>query len=159
MNRVCRSCLLMFTAVAGAHSQVHERLLPRQPSLSQTQVVFCYASDLWIVGREGGEARRLTSGAAIDSDPVSSPDGSLVAFSRHSKSGTDVFVVPAAGGEPRRLTYSWAQAVGWTRDGKQVVFGSYTDVSRLFSVPSEGGPVVVLPPPSAIYGTFSPDGK
>lgn len=89
-----------------------------------------------------------------------SPDGSLVAFSRGSEPGPGVYVVPAAGGEPRRLTYSWAQAVGWTRDGKQVVFCSYsTTVLRLFSAPSEGGPAMALSPPSAIYGSLSPDGK
>jgi len=159
MTRACLSCLLLFIAPATAHSQAREPLLPRQPTLSQTHVAFCHAGDLWVVGREGGEAKRLTNGPAIDTDPVFSPDGSLVAFSRQSESGTDVYVAPVAGGEPRRLTYGWAQAVGWTRDGKQVVFLSYADVGRLFSVPSEGGPVAVLPPPTAIYGTFSPDGK
>ena len=39
----------MFTAVAATHLKARERLLPRQPALSQTHIVFCYASDLWVV--------------------------------------------------------------------------------------------------------------
>ena len=158
MIRPYLSFLLLLTAAATAYSQVQKPLLLRQPTVSQTHVVFCYAGDLWIVSREGGEAKRLTSGPG--NDPVFSPDGTLVAFSRESGSGADVYVVPATGGEAHRLTYhpawEWHGAVGWTPDGKSVV--GY-NAERLFSVPFEGGRAVELPPPSAVYGTFSPDGK
>ena len=36
------------------------RLL-RTPSVSATHVAFAYANNIWIVEREGGDARRLTS--------------------------------------------------------------------------------------------------
>jgi tricorn protease len=67
----------------------------------------------------------------------------------------------AAGGEPRRLAYNggWAETVGWTRDGRQVVFVSSKLVAKLFSMSAQGGPVSELPPPSAVYGSFSPDGR
>ncbi len=160
MQRACFSCLLMLTAVAAAHSQARERLLPQQPTLSQTHVVFCYAGDLWIVGREGGAAKRLTSGPAHDWYPVFSPDGSRIAFLRESEIDFGVYVVPASGGEPRRLAYGQA-VVGWTRDGNQVVFVSPLSSrgDRLFTVSSKGGPATALSPPSAWYGSFSPDGK
>jgi tricorn protease len=45
-------------------------LLPQQPTVSRTHVVFAYADDLWIVPREGGEARRLTSGAGLETHPT-----------------------------------------------------------------------------------------
>jgi len=35
--------------------------LVRKPSLSATHIAFEYGNDIWIVGREGGAARRLTS--------------------------------------------------------------------------------------------------
>jgi len=155
------SLLLLLTATAVAYSQVHEPLLLQQPTLSQTHVVFCYAGDLWIVAREGGEAKRLTSGPANDWDPVFSADGSQVAFSREAGIDFGVYIVPAAGGEPRRLAYGQA-VVGWTRDGKQVVFVSPLSsrgIYRLFTVSSEGGPATALSPPSAFYGSFSPEGK
>src|SRR5512135_482607 len=70
-------------------------LLLQSPTLSRNQVVFALAGDLWAVGREGGEARRLTTGAGIESDPWFSPDGSLVAFSGQYDGNTDIYVVPA----------------------------------------------------------------
>ena len=53
-------------------------LLLRNPTLSRTHIAFEYAGDLWLVGREGGEASRLTSGVGTESDPHFSPDGTLL---------------------------------------------------------------------------------
>src|SRR5215210_6410804 len=101
------------------------RLL-RTPTLSQTQIAFAFAGDLWIVGRDGGEARRLTTGVGEESGPLFSPDGQTIAFTGEYDGNVDVYVVPAAGGVPRRLTYHPGadEAVGCTPDGKQVLFRS-----------------------------------
>ena len=56
------------------------RLL-RQPTLSKDQVAFVYADDLWIVQKNGGAARRLTSHEGSESVPHFSPDGKWIAFS------------------------------------------------------------------------------
>src|SRR5437763_15660469 len=80
-------------------------LLLRKPALSRTQVAFSFAGDLWIASREGGEAKRLTAGPGVEIDPVFSPDGSQIAFTGEYDGNVDVYVVPAAGGTPRRLTY------------------------------------------------------
>ena len=53
---------------------------PPLSTVSKTQIVFTYAGDLWIVGRDGGEARRLTTGAGVETDPIFSPDGTKIAF-------------------------------------------------------------------------------
>ncbi len=55
-------------------------LLLRRPSVSAREIVFSFAGDLWLVAREGGDARRLTAGIGIETDPVFSPDGSEIAF-------------------------------------------------------------------------------
>lgn len=161
MNRLW--VLLFFLLVATARGEDQEPTLFRQPTGSRTHVVFSYAGDLWIVSREGGEAKRLTSMPGEETNAVFSPDGTQVAFTSETGSGADVYVVSAAGGSPRRLTYHpyWDQAVGWTRDGKSVVFTSARNdnFDQLFSVPFEGGPAAELPLPYADYGTFSPDGK
>jgi len=81
------------------------------------------AGDLWIVPREGGDAKRLTTGIGEETDPHFSPDGTMIAFTGAYDGNTDVFVVPAGGGIPTRLTYHPGEdrAVGWTNDGRQVV--------------------------------------
>jgi tricorn protease len=121
---------LWWVSIAGlAAGQAESPLLLQQPTASRTDVVFVHADDLWIVGIDGGRARRLTTHPGMESDPVFSPDGSWVAFTGNYDGNTDVYVVPAAGGEPRRLTYhpGLDQAVTWTRDGKRVVFRSRRD--------------------------------
>src|SRR5271156_5633295 len=92
--------------------------LLRKPTVSRTQIAFSYGGDLWIVDRSGGDAKRLTSDAGIEIDPEFSPDGTMIAFTGEYDGNENVFVIPAAGGIPRRLTsLPGDQVVGWTRDG------------------------------------------
>src|SRR5260370_1935067 len=139
-------------------------LLPRTPAINRTHIVFSFANDLWSVSREGGDAVRLTTSAGVETDPVFSPDGTQIAFTGEYDGNTDVFVMPATGGTPRRLTFHPAsdRAVGWTPDGKQVLFTSgrtsYSNFSRLFTVPVEGGFESQLPLDRAVRGAYSPDG-
>ncbi|MCK7462043.1 MAG: hypothetical protein MZU84_08285 [Sphingobacterium sp.] len=140
-------------------------LLAQHPSLSRTQIVFAYAGDLWLTGRDGGPAARLTTGVGIESDPAFSPDGSLVAFSGQYDGNTDVFVVAAAGGVPRRLTHHPQpdNVVGWTPDGKRVLFSSArtnaNGIPMLFTVDTDGGMPEALPLPTGVSGSYSADGS
>ena len=77
--------LILYTAIVSlcAHLNAFSqgtRLL-RQPTVSAKNIVFVYADDLWIVDREGGDAKRLTSHEGTESFPHFSPDGKMVAFS------------------------------------------------------------------------------
>ncbi len=161
MNRLLAfSCLFASAAMAA-----DAPFLFRSPALSKTQIVFSYAGDLWSVPREGGEAKRLTSGAGVETDPVFSPDGSLLAFTGEYDGNQDVFVMPAAGGVPKRLTWHPAadSAVGWTPDGKRILFASQraneADGAKLFTVPVDGGFPDQVPLPIALEGSYSPDGR
>src|SRR5690242_3028821 len=155
--------LLVYATTAGAQGT---RLL-RHPAVSKDLVAFEYAGDLWVVGRNGGSARRLTATPGVETEPSFSPDGSLIAFTGTVGGNTDVYVVPATGGDPKRLTYHpGADRVrGWTPDGKRVVFASARTSApqqsylRLFSVALDGGLPEALPMPRAFTGTYSPDGK
>lgn len=93
------------------------RLL-RMPSVSANHIVFAYASDLWVVSRDGGEARRLTSSPGVESWPSISPDGKTVAFTGEYAGNKDVYTVPIEGGEPVRLTSHPGNDVvrGWSRE-------------------------------------------
>ena len=161
-------CLLLLLAAApAARAQGGKPLLLRHPTVSRTQVAFVYGGDLWTVAREGGEARRLTAGAGVETDPHFSPDGAQIAFTGEYDGNVDVYVVPAAGGVPRRLTYHPAldSVVGWTPDGSRVLFtssrASATGSNRLYTIPTTGGAEVMaeLPLPTAEEASYSPDGS
>ncbi|MGD0697647.1 MAG: PDZ domain-containing protein [Terriglobia bacterium] len=140
-------------------------LLLQHPTLSATQIAFVYAGDLWTVPREGGVAQRLTAGIGTVSRPAFSWDGGEIAFTGDYNGNSDVYIIPASGGAPRRLTYHPAPdlVMGWTRDGKQVLFASmrssYESFNRLFTISRDGGFPVELPLPIAAEGSYSPDGS
>jgi tricorn protease len=140
-------------------------LLAQRPAINRTHVVFFFAGDLWRVSREGGAAQRLTVGPGVETSPVFSPDGSLIAFTGEYDGNVDVFVIPAKGGEPQRLTWHPSPDVvlGWTPDGKEILFTSrrtaFSRFSELFTVSLEGGLPKKLPLPMGFEGSFSPDGK
>ncbi|MGA7770759.1 MAG: protease, partial [Candidatus Sulfotelmatobacter sp.] len=156
---------LVSTFLQAAAAQSDPPLLLRFPTVSKTQIVFNYANDLWIVSRNGGDARRLTSGVGIEALPYFSPDGSMIAFTGEYDGNRDVYVVPAAGGVPRRLTYHPAEeyVAGWTPDGKNILFNSWGNSfihfeDQLYTVPVEGGLPSQLPLPIAEDASFSSDG-
>ena len=164
--RVRLGCLLgcMLILVGSAVRAADEApLLAEQPTLSKTTIVFAYGGYLWSVPREGGEARQLTTGGH-EGYPTFSPDGKSIAFTGQYDGNTDVYVMPAEGGTPKRLTWHPAQdgALGWTPDGKRVLFVSsrdaYADFTRFYTVPADGGVAEALPMWRAFDGSYSPDG-
>ncbi len=161
--RVCLVFILGILATGLSAAQSHGPLLLQTPTLSKTQIVFAYGGEVWVVDRAGGTAHRLVTGTGLLSGPFFSPDGTLVAYTGDYDGNQDVYVVPATGGEPRRLTYHPGPdvAVGWTPDGKSVLFrthrDSYSDSNKLFTVPVGGGFPAGLPLPMAEDGSYSPD--
>jgi tricorn protease len=159
------SVLLFAATLAGAQSTTDTRLLS-QPAVSANRVAFTYAGDLWSAKLDGSDVRRLTTADGDEGSPVFSPDGSLVAFSGNYDGNTDVYVIPATGGVPKRLTFHPAQdiAQGFSPDGRHVLFvstrnGATTQNIHLWTVPVDGGVEERLPIPTAAQGTYSPDGR
>lgn len=155
---------------ASVRAQAVNPMPIQSPALSRTHIVFAYAGDIWIVGRAGGDARRLTSHPTLERVPVFSPDGNHVAFARNNPAGGplswDVYVVSVSGGEPQRLTYHPEADIpaGWTPDGRSVLITSFRERTaylgyRLYTIPKEGGFPVPIPLGSAFDGSFSPDGR
>ncbi len=172
VRRALRSSIVLFAAAFIALAALPQQtmaqstpLLLRFPTVSKSQIVFNYASDLWIVSRDGGDARRLTSSVGIESLPHFSPDGSQIAFTGELDGNRDVYVISAAGGEPRRLTYHPADefVAGWTPDGKRILFNSWANSfmhfeDQLYTVSIDGGLPTQLTLPIAEDASYSPDG-
>lgn len=141
-------------------------MLLRQPTISNTDIVFVYANDLWIVAKDGGDARRLTSNEGQESNPHFSPDGKLIAFTGQYDGNTDVYLIPTESGQPTRLTWHPGadQVTGWTPDGKEILFTSSREAvptleSKFFKINKNGGMEEALDIPRAVAGEISEDGK
>jgi tricorn protease len=173
MIRICSRftvVLLTFFALlpvfASAQAVPAQPMLLRYPSLSQDKIAFRYADDIWTVSRQGGEAERLTSNGQVAAGPFYSPDGNWIAYSAHLNGNTDAYIIPAAGGIPRRITWhpDTSTVVGWSPDSKDLLINSmaasYRHYRRLFRVHADGSGVPEpLPLPSGFEGSFSPDGQ
>lgn len=176
---LCILALTLFSSgLALAQSPAGTRLL-RYPDVAGNTVVFSYGGDLWTVGVDGtdrGIARRLTSDEGTEIFPKFSPDGKWIAFTGQYSGNTQVHVIAADGSAPpRQLTYRNDigqlpprggidnQVLGWTPDGKHVLFNSHRvpwsdRIARPYLVPAEGGMERPLPMPEGGSGTLSPDG-
>lgn len=165
MRRILWVCFLVVLGFSAAGSANSGPLLLQGPTLSKTQIAFAYGGDIWIVSRAGGDAQRLVTGTGMLMGPHFSPDGTMLAYTGDYEGNLDVYVVPAGGGQPKRLTYHPGPdvALGWTPDGKSVLFHShrlsYADSDQLFTVPVDGVFPTPLPLSQAEEGAFSPDGS
>src|SRR5450759_5415887 len=86
----------------------------RYPAISpdgQT-IAFTYKGDLYRVAASGGAATPLTQHPAEDFMPVWSHDGASIAFASDRHGNFDIYVMPAAGGEAKRLTFHSAAGAG-----------------------------------------------
>ena len=87
---------------------------------------------IFLLSVETGQKQRVTSppsGVYGDFNATYSPDGKTIAFSRITGfQVADLYLVPTAGGEVRRLTQLNRDINGfaWTSDGSEIVFSSST---------------------------------
>ena len=166
------ACGMAFAFTAKAD----EARLLRFPATNGTDVVFSYAGDLFTAPLAGGEAKRLTSHIGYEMFARYSPDGKTIAFTGEYDGNREVYVIPAEGGEPVRLTYTSTNSrddlgdrmgpnnivMGWTVDGKYVIYRNRTGdgfPGKLWKVSIGGGMPEELPLPEGGFCSYSPDGK
>jgi len=176
LARVWVAVILLCCSCLAAGQEMQEGRLMRFPDISKDKIAFMYGGNLWLVPRDGGVARRVTSDEGRDLFPKFSPDGKWLAFTGQYDGNFNVYIIPAEGGQPKQLTFYQGQAqplsdrmgilnevLTWTPDSQRVVFLSRADAEngwskRLFSVSVDGG----LPQPYPIVegglASFSPDG-
>ena len=118
--------------------------------------VYDQPQQIFVIARDGGAPRQLTTGAFDNRHPAWAPDGRHLAFvsARHAErdedGAADVFVTAVAGGDPRQLTRTEgpAAAPAFSPDGRTIAYLGHGDPrgvsrhSRVYTVPVDGGPPV-----------------
>jgi Tol biopolymer transport system component/DNA-binding winged helix-turn-helix (wHTH) protein len=136
--------------LGGAPRQIIQH--GRNPSLSADGQQLVYEGlgvpngdrGIWIAKIDGTNVRRvLEKQFTLAGAPAVSPDGrSIVFFQSHGGPMGDFWVIPAAAGPARRLTFDDAEAgtPTWTPDGRFIIFSSERAGSRtLWRIPAGGG--------------------
>ncbi len=123
---------------------------------------------LWIADERGARAR-LGTGAGMD-QPVWSPDGTRITYTKYEERATSVCVMPASGGPEQRLFFiknSLTTPGDWSKDGRFLAVatravGGSGQKGDIWIVPTDPGakPYALAATESdEINPTFSPDGK
>ena len=96
--------------VLAEHGPVHSATIDTDEgtwmsvTIHDETVVFDLLGDLWSIPLNGGDATRLTSGAAWDSEPRFSPDGRRLAFVSDGGGNEQLWVMNADGTNPEQVT-------------------------------------------------------
>ncbi len=164
-QRTLIALLALLAIAAPLSAQIDARML-RMPDVSQDRIAFVYAGDIWVAGKEGGTAHRLSTPRGEESFPRFSPDGASIAFTGNYDGNQDVYVMPAAGGLPVRVTHHPMpdRMLDWYPGGDELLYASFMTSEKnrffkLYKTAKTGGLPEKLPVPYGEYGAISPDGK
>ena len=155
---------LVVTVTAAAAQSSSVLGFARDPHYYGGKVVFSFRGNIWQVNEDGSNPKQLTHMDARDIKPRFSPDGQWIAFTSSRSGNPDIYVMPAAGGESKRLTWHSGndEVLYWMPDGKNILFssgrGPYAWDSPLYTVGLNGELPVALETGAAAAGMFSPDG-
>ncbi len=149
----------------------------RYPAVSPDgkRIAFTYGGQIWVVATTGGRAHPLTTRLFYSYRPIWSPDGKQIAFASSRNGNFDVFVMPAAGGATRRLTFhsSNDKPYSFSADGKRIYFSSIrigdaknsfyngraSLSEQLYAVPVAGGRERLIIPTPALDVQSRGDGR
>src|SRR6056297_1768871 len=128
IKKIMKNLLLILTALFFVNltsAQINAKLM-RYMDVSDSQIVFVYGGDIWVVDKNGGTALSVTSSLGEESWPRFSPDGKSIAFTAQYNGNSDVFVMPVTGGIPTRVTFNAFsdRLIDWHPDGKKLLFAS-----------------------------------
>jgi len=175
---LCTLLVCTFAPLAAAEptAATSPTRLLRFPTTNGQSIVFSYAGQLYTVDAAGGTARRLTDSPGYAIFPRFSNDGTQLAFTAQYDGNTEVYVMPSAGGPPKRLTVSATLdrddlsdrmgpnniVMAWRHTAPQVVFRSRWHsfnpfIGQLYTVGLDGDVPTQLPVPRGGFMSYSPD--
>lgn len=171
LNVPNHSCLKLFLVIVVipvltiATLQAQGTRLLRQPDISGSQITFAYGGDIWVSSIAGGDAKRITSTPAVESNPYFSPDGKWIAFSSNKTGYQAAYKVASKGGESQQLTWhpSGSLVRGWSNDGKRILYASDrgtapSPYNRLWTTGVTENIPSLVHAQWAFDGAFAPDG-
>ncbi len=110
--------------------------------------------EICTVNADGTDMRQLTARKTVSTMPAWSPDGRSIAF----VGGPGVYIVDAAGGEPKRVSKLPTPSVTWSPDGTRLLFpargGTY-----IVNVAENSAVMAVIAPGKFLDPVWSPDGR
>jgi Tol biopolymer transport system component len=113
--------------------------------------------EIWVSDAEGRQRTQLThlNGRMDPGFPRWSPDGRSILFDARGSDTSEVDVVPAAGGTPKRVVLN-ASAASWSNDGKTIYYQSR---GQIWKAAAGGADPRQLTTQGGGQPTESPDGK
>ena len=87
----------------------------------QRTIVFDLLGDIYEVGIQGGDAKRLISGYSFDAMPSYSPDGTTIAFTSDRAGHTNLFLLDRSSAQIRQLSFEidkYVVSPAWSEDGQ-----------------------------------------
>ncbi|AXY74756.1 hypothetical protein D3H65_12520 [Paraflavitalea soli] len=175
IKKLALFCLYIATARGYAQSRVTD-VLPIKISRTVTfstqtgsnmsvdispdgkQVVFDLLGDLYIVSVDGGLARQLTRGLAVNTRPVWSPKGDKIAYISDATGIDRLTVINTTGGQSQSFGTKERGVPIWGTEGDWIASNSRNPAGDYFMYYLGGGRVKVTPDINRITN-FSPDSK
>lgn len=163
LSKILTSIFLFILFIVESHSQQ----IFRYPTISPDGTFISYSlqGDIWVTNLDEVKPRRLTIHEGYESNPVFNPEGDAIAFSSDRYGNNDIFTVPVAGGDVKRLT--WRSSGDMLSDwmNGSLIFITERDYnavewdSEIYMADEEGGTPYRITDAFGEFASLSPDGK
>jgi Tol biopolymer transport system component/DNA-binding winged helix-turn-helix (wHTH) protein len=113
------------------------------------------AADIYVIASDGGALTNVTPHPSVDVTPSYSRDGRWIYFSSNRTGMSEIWRVPAPGGEAVQITRTGAAAPMQSYDGRFLYYSKFTEDPGLYRVLLAGGPETLVIPTVGAWGWWA----